>query len=348
MRYPSFLPDKGTIGFAAPSFGAAIEPYRSAFDAGKEKLRRLGFSIKDGPNVYASDGIGISNTPKKCGEELNELMTAPDVDALISVGGGELMCEVVPYMDFEKIRTSDPKWFMGYSDNTNYTFLSATLADTAAIYGPNAPAFGMEPWHPAIQDALDLLQGKMMKVHSYKTWELESTKTAEHPFEPYHAIMPTHFHYYEAGDLVGSRKRSVQFSGRLLGGCVDSLVNLLGTRFDKVRDFNTSYAQDGILWFLECCDLTVISIRRAFWQMKEAGWFETAKGFLIGRPWHYNEPEFGLDQYQAVTGVLADLHAPVLMDVDIGHHPPMMPMITGAMAEVEAEDDDLEIRYSFS
>ena len=28
MRYGKFLPEKGTIGFVAPSFGCNIEPYR--------------------------------------------------------------------------------------------------------------------------------------------------------------------------------------------------------------------------------------------------------------------------------------------------------------------------------
>ena len=29
MRYPLFLQDEGTIGFVAPSFGCATEPYRT-------------------------------------------------------------------------------------------------------------------------------------------------------------------------------------------------------------------------------------------------------------------------------------------------------------------------------
>ena len=31
MRYPEFLQDNGTIGFVAPSFGCATEPYYTAF-----------------------------------------------------------------------------------------------------------------------------------------------------------------------------------------------------------------------------------------------------------------------------------------------------------------------------
>ena len=72
--------------------------------------------------------------------------------------------------------------------------------------------------------------------------------------------------------------------GRLLGGCVDCLVNLLGTKCDYVNQFNERYKEDGIIWFLECCDLNVMGIRRAMWQMKNAGWLDRTKGFLIGRP----------------------------------------------------------------
>ena len=64
------------------------------------------------------------------------------------------MCEILPYIDFEKIRNSEPKWFLGYSDNTNLIFLLATLCDTAAIYGPCAAAFGMEPSHPLMSHAM--------------------------------------------------------------------------------------------------------------------------------------------------------------------------------------------------
>ena len=31
MRYPKFIESGAAIGFAAPSFGAASEPYRTAF-----------------------------------------------------------------------------------------------------------------------------------------------------------------------------------------------------------------------------------------------------------------------------------------------------------------------------
>ena len=32
-------------------------------------------------------------------------------------------------------------------------------------------------------------------------------------------------------------KKHMEFTGRLIGGCMDCLVNLTGTKFDKVGEF---------------------------------------------------------------------------------------------------------------
>ena len=134
MRYPDFLKDNGNIGFVAPAFGCASEPYKSAFDNALKKLHAMGFGTHEGSNCRMEKGIGISNTPQKCAEELVEYYEKKSNDILISCGGGELMCTILPYMDFERVRRADPKWYMGYSDNTNFTFLLTTLCDVAALY----------------------------------------------------------------------------------------------------------------------------------------------------------------------------------------------------------------------
>ena len=69
MRYPKFLPEKGTIGFVAPSFGCATEPYYTAFLNAQKKFQKMGYGLDLGPNCYVAEGIGISNTPQACGKE---------------------------------------------------------------------------------------------------------------------------------------------------------------------------------------------------------------------------------------------------------------------------------------
>lgn len=339
MRYPEFLKDNGTIGFVAPSFGCATEPYRSSFMNALEKWKNMGYATKLGPNCLVDKGIGISNKPEECGKELNEFYKDADTDVLISCGGGELMCEVIPYMDLEMVRNSRPKWYMGYSDNTNFTFLSATICDTAAIYGPCAGTFGMEPWHESLTDTWELLCGRTNKVHSYKGWERDGFKDEEHPLLPYNITEET--------VIRRIPEERIEVEGRLLGGCMDCLVNFLGTEFDHVKEFNARYKEDGIIWFLEACDLNVMSIRRALWQMKHAGWFENVKAFLIGRPVCHGDEMFGIDHQEAAYSMLKEYGVPVIMDLDIGHLPPMMPIICGSTAKVKCDASGFEMEYTF-
>lgn len=338
MKYPKYLSENGTIGFVAPSFGCNTEPYRSSFVNAQKKFKELGHALDLGPNCYEGRGIGISNTPQACGKELTDYYCSGKNDVLISCGGGELMCEILEYMDFDKIRAAEPKWYMGYSDNTNMTFLLTTLCDTASIYGPCAGAFGMEPWHESIWDAYELLRGKKDTMRGYKLWEKESLKSEEQPLAPYHVTEERKLRIFQAGDSA-----QVRLDGRLIGGCMDCLVNLLGTKYDKVAEFAEQYKEDGLIWFLESCDLNVMAIRRAVWQMKNAGWFSYAKGFLIGRPAVYGQELMGLDQYHAVCDLLEELHVPIIMDVDIGHLAPMMPLVCGSYAAVQVSGNDISV-----
>lgn len=336
MRYPEFLKENGTIGFIAPSFGCNVEPYRSAFLHAQDKFKKLGHKLDLGPNCYEGSGIGISNTPELCGKELNDYYCSKDNDVLISCGGGELMCEDLDYVDFMRLEEAKPKWYMGYSDNTNMTFLLPTLCDVAAVYGPCAAAFGMEPWHPAIEDAYWLLRGKKLTMEGYELWEKESLKDEEHPLVPYHVTEPRILKCFP-------QRGRIQMQGRLLGGCMDCLVNLLGTKYDQVEEFQERYREDGIIWFLESCDLNLMGIRRAIWQMIHAGWFRYTKGFLIGRPYCFGQEMMGIDQYRAVYDLLQIYGVPVIMDVDLGHLPPMMPLISGGYADVEVQGNDIKI-----
>lgn len=350
MRFPKFLQQGGTIGFMAPSCGCATEPYLSAFDHAQKKFAGLGYRMVLGPNCYEGAGVGISNTPEKCGAEVMEMYGREDVDCLISCGGGELMCEILPFVDFEKLAGMEPKWFMGYSDNTNLTYLLATLADTASVYGPCAGAFGMEPWHESLGDALGVLTGERQSMHGYGLWEKESLKDEEHPLTPYHATEPLRLRCFVGKEEISfaeTRERnSLRFSGRLLGGCLDCLVNLSGTRFDKTAEFVEKYREDGIIWFLEACDLNVFATRRAMWQLEQTDWFRHVKGFLIGRP-RNGEEMMGLDAYQAMLEVAGRKGVPVVMDVDLGHMPPMMPLVVGSMAEVTVCGNDIEVGMCF-
>ncbi len=86
---------------------------------------------------------------------------------------------------------------------------------------------------------------------------------------------------------------------------------------------------------------------RAVWQMKHAGWFAHVKAFLIGRPAVYGQELMGLDQYHAVWDLLKDYGVPVIMDVDIGHLAPMMPLVCGSYATVQVNGNDISVKMEY-
>ena len=77
--------------------------------------------------------------------------------------------------------------------------------------------------------------------------------------------------------------------------------------------------------------------------LEQAGWFGHVKGFLIGRPYCNGEEFLGLDQSEAVTGILGKYNVPIIMDLDIGHIPPAMPLICGSYAKVTSVGNDVEV-----
>ncbi|MBO4266712.1 MAG: LD-carboxypeptidase [Lachnospiraceae bacterium] len=360
MNYPKFLNPGGRIGFIAPSFGCATEPYRSDLDSALCELKKMGYKTVLGPNCYSDDGIGISNTPKKCADEVMDFFTNDRSDVIISCGGGELMCEILPFVDFDAIASSDPKWFMGYSDNTNLTFLLNTLCDRASIYSVCASKFAASH-HVCVDDAFDVLCGKKLTVSNYDKWFKDHYDKPSDEEEAPERPAPLETYVNEkTGDVYDVCKYrqflymgenaadSTEFSGRLIGGCMDCLINLVGTKFDRAADFSERYKDDGIIWFLESCDLNVMSIRRALWQMENAGWFRNVRGFLIGRPLRFDDTFGDFDHYDAVLGILGKLGVPILMDLDIGHQFPQMPVISGAYANVNASGNSFNMEFVLS
>ena len=340
MRYPEFLLPGGRIGFVAPSFGCATEPYKTRYEAALKLFRGLGYRTVEGPCCRRADGCGKSSSPENCAAELNAFFKEDRCDVIFSCGGGETMCEDLPFVDFEGIRAAAPKWYMGYSDNTNLILPLVTMCDTAAVYGPHAPDFGMNPWHEAVTDAFMTVCGTVSAVSNYDGWERTSSRE-EVPLAPYAVTEP--FRMIPAG----TAKLCGEFSGRLIGGCLDCLVTLCGTKFDAVKAFSEKYAEDGIIWVLEACDLNPMGIRRALWQLENAGWFQHVSGFLIGRPLNYDMEMLGMNRLNAVTGILDKYGVPVLMDLDVGHLSPSMPLVMGSLARVMTEGNSITVEEKF-
>ncbi len=369
MRNPEFIKPGDTIGFAAPSFGAGDEPYITRTKAAIEQLTKRGYRIKVASSVYKNDGIGISTDPEAAAKDLMELYLDPEVKAVISAGGGELMNETMEFISPAQLKNATPKWFMGYSDNTNFLLPLTTIGEVPGIYGPCGPGFG-KPWEAPEMDALALLEGEKLTVKGYDFFEdplkepeltEEGLPVEKDPLAKYEAdapkiltsFLPTtpegehRIPFDRKSEFVrkASAEEEITMEGILLGGCLDVLANLSGTKYDGVKEFCQSHEK--IIWALEACELNVMSIRRTLWHLRQQGWFDTAAGFVFGRPLvGYGQEMMGLDRFNAVTGALGDLKVPMIMDADIGHVKPVVPLIFGSHGRVCAKGNDLTITMS--
>lgn len=322
MRFPKFLQKNNTIGLASPSFGISDDPYFSRYNSAKEFLNNEGYQLIETASAYKLENAE-SNDEKTRASELMELYFNDNVDFIFSNAGGELMVEILPYLDFDKIRESEPKFFMGYSDNTNFTFTITTICDIASIYGPHTPSFGMRPIDDSTLDAYSLVKGEKLKFNSYPYYQDRSLELELLPLENYPSTIPVFW------DTINN----TSFEGRIIGGCLDCLLNLVGTKYDNVKNFTEKYKNDGIIWYLEGCELNSLATKRGLWLLKENGWFKYVKGFIFGRPLNTETP-FDVSYKDAVYDILDEYNVPIVLNSCIGHVSPSIPIINGSYAKV--------------
>ncbi len=333
MKQAPYLKDGDIIELVAPSFGVTTEPYLSRNNEAIKQFKKHGFSLKEGECVHLESGLASSAPAEIRGKEIMNAFKS-DASLILSVGGGETMNEILPHIDFEEIKRLEPKWFMGFSDNTNLTFTLATLSDLVTIYGPCAPQFFMKKWRLSELDAMRMLKGEK-HFEGYDKYSI----TRQNPLKPLWTYRLTQ------KKTIVPYGYEAPFEGITLGGCLDCLLNICGTRFDKVKEYIEKHRDEKIIWFLEACDLSPLSIRRGLFELREAGWFGSASGFIMGRHLCRNDEIMGVNKYNAVTDMLSSLGKPILMDVDLGHIPPSMPILTGAKARVSYTDGNIIFDY---
>ena len=101
----------------------------------------------------------------------------------------------------------------------------------------------MQPWHDAVNYNYACMTGKPVIQRTFDGYE-DDFYDRETPEEGYHI---------DKKSICFARQNekeleNISINGRLLGGCVDVLLNLVGTRFDKTKEFVQKYKDDGILW----------------------------------------------------------------------------------------------------
>jgi len=322
MIFPNKLKNGDTIVTTAVSDGCRDEDDLLRLENAFKKLKNAGFCCKETLNVRSSNKF-VSSSKEERARQFMELFNDEDIKAIVAVSGGEILMEILPYLDFDKIRNSTPKWIQGYSDPSLLNYVITTKTNIATINSVNFKSFGMGDWHEAISKNIEFLKdGSSITQCSFKLFESERSENKT----PYDG-----FNLNEKVKYKSLYNKENSIKGRVIGGCIDVLSLLLGTKFDNTVEFCSQF-NEGMLWYFDNCELNILAFYRTIWQMKQAGWFNNAKGFLIGRtPVRKEIADFTYEE--ALHKAFDDMNVPVFYDVDIGHLPPQWTIINGSYGE---------------
>lgn len=323
MIYPDFLKQGDTIGVTAGSDGKSSELDAIRLNHAKKQFNALGFDVIETDNVRKSER-GRSSDAVTRASELNQLIIDDKVKAIFQACGGDFLMEMLPKLDYELIQ-KHPKWYQGYSDPTGLLYTITVNCDMATVYSSNYGDFGMGEWHPCLKENIEILEGNNVLQQSFDFFMdgFQEKVTGYEGYVPEKKVLWQN----------GRDEEKIQLDGRLLGGCLDVLLNLVGTRFDKTKSFINQYQEDGIVWYLESFDLSSEQLATGLWNLKEAGWFEHAKGFVFGRPCFYKSG-YDFTYKEAIFSVLEELNLPIIFDADLGHKPPRFTFVNGAKASI--------------
>lgn len=129
----------------------------------------------------------------------------------------------------------------------------------------------------------------------------------------------------------------IYIKGRCIGGCLDTIRDLIGTKYDNIKNYIKNYKDDGIIWFLESFEVNTPEQFRTLWQMKNAGYFENCKGIVFGRSLIVRE-DYDISYINASLDALKEYDFPIIFGADIGHVAPQIPIINGSILEVNSEN----------
>lgn len=332
IRYPKPLRTGSTLAVTSPSSGVE-KPFHKRLDLSIQTLRDKGYKVVEG-QCLRSQHKNASAPIQERFEELIKFWHDPEVDMIFPPWGGERSIELLRLIEFDKLK-ANPKWIQGFSDISTLLFPLTLLTDTATSHGCNLMDFGGQIKELLTANALSNLAtptGTSFVQRSSPLWQKTWTDFILEPEKGYDLSEKTQW------KILG-KERPACFSGRLIGGCIDTLTYLTGTRFGDLPAFSHRYKEDRIILYLENSDQDPCGMIRSLWNFRLAGWFDRASGLVLGRsPVADSKEEQRLSYKEALEEALAGIDLPVIYDTDVGHVPPQMTIINGALAEVRYEN----------
>ena len=272
------------------------------------------------------------------------------ITGIICAIGGDDTYRLLPYLledkEFIDAVHKKPKFFTGFSDTTINHLMFYKLG-LSTYYGPNF-----------ICDLAEI--SDEMLPYSKKAFESYIDG------KEYHEITSSEIWYQERTDFskeaVGTERISHKeergfellqgkrmFEGRLLGGCLESLYDILTTtRYEDEKAVCEKYGlfpnieewKEKIL-FIETCEEKPApeQFKKEVAMLKEKGVFDVVGGVLVGKP----QDEVYYEEYNDIlVKVVNNPDLPIVYNVNFGHATPRCVLQYGVMAKVDMKQKKIK------
>ncbi len=303
MLKPKSLKRGHRIGVVSPSYWLEKKGLGNAVTVFQKK----GYEVQLGDSIYLKDGP-FAGTPQQRANDINQMFSDPNIDAIFCARGGYGANRVLPLLDYDLIQ-SKPKIFMGYSDIT--AFLTSITQKTGLVtfHGPMLSTFKNKLVPYNLDTLVNVLSGK------------ENIRIVE-PNE----LKPT---ILKSGKAIGP----------LWGGNMCLLVNRLGTK----NQLNT----DGVILFIEDVDENLYAFDRMLFHMKEAGMFENIRGLIVGELTEMKDEiiPFGKTTDEIILDVCGDLNIPIVTNFPCGHGNYQATLPISLPVELRADNNFVELLF---
>lgn len=342
MNKPVALKKGDKVALVSLSSGILGEDFcKHQVKLGIQRLQEFGLEPIFMPNALKGMSY-IKENPKARAEDLKQAFYDDHIKGIICVIGGDDTYTLLPflmedYQFIEKVKTC-PKLFTGFSDTTINHLMFYKLG-IQTFYGPNflcdLAELGKE-MIPYTKNAFEsYFTAGQKEMLSSPIWYEERTDFSAHSV----GIERTAHEETRGYEVLQGEGT---FRGRLLGGCLESLYDMLTTnRYEDQKEVCEKYGifpslekWKGKVLFLETCEEKPApeKVEMELNALKERGIFEVVNGILVGKP----QDEAYYEEYKAVyKKVISNKKLPILYNVNFGHSTPRGVLPYGSLVEVD-------------
>jgi muramoyltetrapeptide carboxypeptidase len=286
---PPLLSTGDTVGIVAPAshIPRANEEY---LEQGLERVRQMGFHVKCSPSLLERKHLYLAGKDQERADELMAMFLDPKVKAILCSRGGYGAQRLIPYLDADRIRRH-PKPLVGCSDITVLLIYLLQQCHVVPFHGPNVAT------------------SQFVQGDAEMALALKRALTSAEPI----------------AEIACSELRGGEAEAEIIGGCLSSLVTVLGTPYEPDLE--------GKVLFVEDVNEPPYKIDRMLTHLKSAGKLAGVRGVVFGQM-PGCDTDNGLLR-EVILDVLDTIDGPILFGFPTGHGPRNLTIPLGVPVRIQ-------------